>query len=130
LRERVKEITGGKGVDVVYDAVGGPYAEPAVRSLAWQGRYLIVGFAAGDIPKIPMNLLLLKGAALVGVFFGSFAQREPQVQLQNVRELWQLFAAGKLKPVVGEVHPLAEYARAFASLEERRAVGKVVLRTA
>ena len=97
LRERIKEITGGKGVDVVYDAVGGPYAEPAVRSLAWKGRYLVVGFAAGDIPKIPMNLLLLKGAALVGVFFGSFAQREPQVQLQNVRELWQLFEAGKLQ---------------------------------
>ncbi len=107
----VKEITGGKGVDVVYDAVGGPYAEPAVRSLAWKGRYLVVGFAAGDIPKIPMNLLLLKGAALVGVFFGSFAQREPQVQLQNVRELWQLFEAGKLRPVVGEVHALADYAR-------------------
>ena len=130
LRERVKEITGGKGVDVVYDAVGGPYAEPAVRSLAWKGRYLVVGFAAGDIPKIPMNLLLLKGAALVGVFFGSFAEREPQVQQQNVRELWQLFEAGKLKPVVGAVHPLADYAEAFRSMEERRAVGKVVLRIA
>ena len=130
LRERIKEITGGKGVDVVYDAVGGPYAEPAVRSLAWKGRYLVVGFAAGDIPKIPMNLLLLKGASLVGVYFGSFAQREPQVQLQNVRELWQLFEAGKLRPVVGEVHPLADYAPAFAALEQRRAVGKVVLRVA
>jgi NADPH:quinone reductase len=129
LRERVKEITGGNGVDVVYDAVGGPYAEPAVRSLAWKGRYLVVGFAAGEIPKIPMNLLLLKGAALVGVFFGSFAQREPQVQMQNVRELWQMFEAGKLKPVVGSVHPLEDYAAAFGSLEQRRAVGKVVLRT-
>jgi len=128
LRERVKEITGGKGVDVVYDAVGGPHAEAGVRSLAWKGRYLVVGFAAGDIPKIPMNLLLLKGAALVGVFFGSFAQREPQLQLQNVRELWQLFEAGKLRPVVGEVHPLDDYAQAFASMEQRRAVGKVVLR--
>jgi NADPH2:quinone reductase len=130
LRERVKDITGGKGVDVVYDAVGGPYAEPAVRSLAWKGRYLVVGFAAGDIPKIPMNLLLLKGAALVGVFFGSFAEREPQVQQQNVRELWQLFEAGKLKPVVGAVHPLADFAEAFRSMEQRRAVGKVVLRIA
>jgi NADPH:quinone reductase len=130
LRERVKEITGGKGVDVVYDAVGGPYAEPAVRSLAWKGRYLVVGFAAGDIPKIPMNLLLLKGAALVGVFFGAFAEREPQVQRQNVKELWALFEAGKLKPVVGSVHPLADYAEAFRSIEQRRAVGKVVLRIA
>ncbi|MDH5176048.1 MAG: NADPH:quinone oxidoreductase family protein [Gammaproteobacteria bacterium] len=128
LRERIKDITGGKGVDVVYDAVGGPYAEPAVRSLAWKGRYLVVGFAAGDIPKIPMNLLLLKGASLVGVFFGSFAEREPQAQQQNVRELWALFEAGKLKPVVGAVHPLAEYAEAFRSMEQRRAVGKVVLR--
>ncbi len=128
LRERIKDITAGKGVDVVYDAVGGPYAEPAVRSLAWKGRYLVVGFAAGDIPKIPMNLLLLKGAALIGVFFGSFAQREPQVQQQNVRELWQLFEAGKLKPVIGAVHPLEEYAEAFGSIEQRRAVGKVVLR--
>lgn len=128
LRERIKDITGGKGVDVVYDAVGGPYAEPAVRSLAWKGRYLVVGFAAGEIPKIPMNLLLLKGASLVGVFFGSFAEREPQAQQQNVRELWALFEAGKLKPVVGAVHPLAEYAEAFGSMEQRRAVGKVVLR--
>jgi NADPH2:quinone reductase len=128
LRERIKDITGGKGVDVVYDAVGGPYAEPAVRSLAWKGRYLVVGFAAGEIPKIPMNLLLLKGASLVGVFFGSFAEREPQAQQQNVRELWALFESGKLKPVVGAVHPLAEYAEAFRSMEQRRAVGKVVLR--
>ncbi|MDH4105247.1 MAG: NADPH:quinone oxidoreductase family protein [Gammaproteobacteria bacterium] len=128
LRERIKDITGGKGVDVVYDAVGGPYAEPAVRNLAWKGRYLVVGFAAGEIPKIPMNLLLLKGASLVGVFFGSFAEREPQAQQQNVRELWALFEAGKLKPVVGAVHPLADYAEAFGSMEQRRAVGKVVLR--
>jgi NADPH2:quinone reductase len=115
-------------VDVVYDAVGGPYAEPAVRSLAWKGRYLVVGFAAGDIPKIPINLLLLKGAALVGVFFGSFAEREPKVQQQNVRELWAMFEAGKLKPVVGAVYPLADYAQAFGSMEQRRAIGKVVLR--
>lgn len=128
LRERIKDITGGRGVDVVYDAVGGPYAEPAVRSLAWKGRYLVIGFAAGDIPKIPMNLLLLKGAALVGVFFGSFAEREPRVQEQNIRELWALFEAGKLHPVVGAVHPLEDFAAAFRSMEERRAVGKVVLR--
>jgi NADPH2:quinone reductase len=128
LRERLKEITAGKGVDVVYDAVGGPHAEPAVRSLAWKGRYLVVGFAAGDIPKVPLNLLLLKGASLVGVFFGSFASREPELQRQNALELWQLFETGKLKPVVGAVHPLQDYARAFGEIEQRRAVGKVVLR--
>jgi NADPH2:quinone reductase len=128
LRERLKELTAGKGVDVVYDAVGGPHAEPAVRNLAWKGRYLVVGFAAGDIPKIPLNLLLLKGAALVGVFFGSFASREPELQRQNALELWQLFETGRLKPVVGAVHPLQDYARAFGEIEQRRAVGKVVLR--
>jgi NADPH:quinone reductase len=127
LRERIKQITDGKGVDVVYDPVGGPYTEPALRSLAWRGRFLVVGFAAGDIPKVAINLLLLKGAALVGVFFGAFAQREPKVQLQNVRELWELFEAGKLKPVVGSVFALAEGVQAFEALEGRQAKGKVVI---
>jgi NADPH2:quinone reductase len=127
LRERIKDITGGKGVDVVYDPVGGPYTEPAVRSLAWKGRFLVVGFAAGEIPKIAVNLLLLKGAALVGVFFGAFARHEPKVQLQNVRELWALFEAGTLKPVVGQVYPLAQAVLAFEALEGRRATGKVVI---
>jgi NADPH2:quinone reductase len=128
LRERIKEITNGAGVDVVYDPVGGPYTEPALRSLAWKGRYLVVGFAAGDIPKIAINLLLLKGAALVGVFWGAFAKREPQVQAQNARELWAMLEAGKLAPVVGEVHGMDDAVRAFESLEQRRAVGKVVIR--
>jgi NADPH2:quinone reductase len=128
LRERIKEITGGAGVDVVYDPVGGPYTEPALRSLAWKGRYLVVGFAAGDIPKIAINLLLLKGAALVGVFWGAFAKREPQVQAQNAREIWSMLESGKLVPVVGEVHDMDDAVRAFESLEQRRAVGKVVIR--
>ena len=128
VRERLKQITGGKGVDVIYDPVGGPYTEPALRSLAWKGRYLVIGFAAGDIPKIPINLVLLKGAALVGVFFGAFAQREPKEQLQNTRELWEMLEAGKLKPVVGEVHSLEDGVKAFESLEQRRAMGKVVIR--
>ena len=123
----IKEITGGAGVDVVYDPVGGPYTEPAVRSLAWKGRYLVIGFAAGDIPKLPINLLLLKGASLVGVFFGAFAKREPKVQVQNVRELWELLETGKLKPVVGETHALEDYAKAFRALENRTARGKVVI---
>lgn len=127
LRERLKEITGGAGVDVVYDPVGGAYTEPALRSIAWKGRYLVIGFAAGDIPKLPINLLLLKGASLVGVFFGAFAKREPKVQRQNVAELWQMLEAGRLKPVVGAVFPLEQGAQAFLALEQRQAVGKVVI---
>jgi NADPH:quinone reductase len=129
LRQRLKEITGGRGVDVVYDPVGGDLAEPALRSMAWGGRYLVIGFAGGNIPNIPLNLPLLKGCAIVGVFWGSFVQREPDQQLRNVQDLWALFAAGKLTPVVGETHPMEDYARAFQSLQERRARGKVVVRT-
>jgi NADPH2:quinone reductase len=127
LRERVKDITGGKGVDVVYDPVGGALAEPALRSMAWNGRYLVIGFAGGDIPKIPLNLPLLKGCSIVGVFWGSFVQRERDAQRRNVQELWELFEAGRLKPVVGETHAFAVYAAAFESLATRRAQGKVVL---
>jgi NADPH2:quinone reductase len=128
VRERLKEITGGAGVDVVYDPVGGAFTEPAVRSLGWKGRFLVVGFAAGEIPRLPINLLLLKGASLVGVFWGAFAKREPQVQRQNTRELWELLEAGKLKPVVGQVYALEDGAEAFAALEGRQAKGKVVIR--
>jgi NADPH2:quinone reductase len=127
LRERLKQLTAGVGVDVVYDPVGGEYTEPVVRSLAWKGRYLVIGFAAGQIPKLAINLLLLKGASLVGVFWGAFARAEPEVQRQNARELWQLFEAGRLRPVVGEVHTLEDGAQAFATLEGRRARGKVVI---
>jgi NADPH2:quinone reductase len=127
LRERVKEITKGAGVDVVYDPVGGALAEPAVRSLAWKGRFLVIGFAAGEIPKLATNLLLLKSASLVGVFWGAFAKREPQVQMQNARELWELFEAGRLKPVVGRVYSLEDGASALAALEARQAKGKVVI---
>jgi NADPH2:quinone reductase len=127
LKERIKEITRGKGVDVVYDPVGGALAEPALRSMAWKGRYLVIGFAAGDIPRIPLNLPLLKGCSIVGVFWGSFVGREPQVQMQNVAELWALFESGKLRPVVGETHRMEGYASAFDSLRSRRALGKVVV---
>ncbi|MFO1392817.1 MAG: NADPH:quinone oxidoreductase family protein [Steroidobacteraceae bacterium] len=127
LRQRLKEITGGKGVDVVYDPVGGDLAEPALRSMAWGGRYLVIGFAAGQIPSIPLNLPLLKGCSIVGVFWGSFVQREPEVQKRNVVELWEMFQSGRLKPVVGETHELADYAAAFESLQARRARGKVVV---
>jgi NADPH2:quinone reductase len=127
LKDRIKDITRGKGVDVVYDPVGGSLAEPALRSMAWKGRYLVIGFAAGDIPRIPLNLPLLKGCSIVGVFWGSFIGREPQVQMQNVAELWALFESGKLKPVVGETHPMEDFAAAFDSLRGRRARGKVVV---
>lgn len=128
LRERIKEITGGAGVDVVYDPVGGPYTEPAVRSLAWKGRFLVIGFAAGEIPKLAINLLLLKGASLVGVFWGAFAKREPREQMQNVRELWDLLEAGRLRPVVGQSYALEDGVKAFEALEGRQARGKVVIR--
>ena len=128
LRERLKVITGGRGVDVVYDPVGGALAEPALRSMAWQGRYLVIGFAGGDIPKIPLNLPLLKGCSIVGVYWGSFAQRERDVQRQNVAELWRLFETGSLSPSVGETHALEDFAAAFEALSSRRAQGKVVLK--
>ena len=128
LRERIKEITGGKGVDVVYDPVGGELAEPALRGVAWKGRYLVIGFAGGDIPRIPLNLPLLKGCSVVGVYWGSFAGREPEVQRQNVAELWQMFESGRLVPVVGETHELDDFAAAFEALATRRARGKVVVR--
>ncbi len=127
LRERIKEITGGKGVDVVYDPVGGSLAEPALRSMAWRGRYLVIGFAGGDIPRIPLNLPLLKGCSIVGVFWGSFALRERDEQRRNVEELWGMFEAGRLMPVVGETHRLDDYAAAFECLASRRAQGKVVV---
>ena len=127
LKDTVKELTGGKGVDVVYDPVGGDYAEPAIRSMGWNGRYLVIGFASGPIPKIALNLTLLKGCSIVGVFWGRFTTEEPKVHLQNVKELWELFAAKKLSPVVNDCFPIEEYEKAFNCLLERRARGKVVL---
>ncbi|MCB1699947.1 MAG: NADPH:quinone oxidoreductase family protein [Pseudomonadales bacterium] len=127
LKDAVKELTGGKGVDVVYDPVGGEYAEPAIRSMAWNGRYLVIGFASGPIPKIPLNLTLLKGCSIVGVFWGRFTGEEPKVHLQNIAELWELFAAGKLNPVVTDVFPLEQYEEAYNCMIERRARGKVII---
>lgn len=127
LRDRIKSITGGKGVDVIYDPVGGDMAEAALRSIAWNGRFLVVGFAAGDIPKIPLNLALLKGASIVGVFWGAFTQRETANHLQNIKELWSLFAEQKLSPIVTDVFALDDYKKAFKQLTERRALGKVIM---
>ncbi len=129
LKERIKEITGGKGVDVVYDPVGDRFAEPAVRSMAWNGRYLIVGFAAGDIPKIPLNLALLKGCSLMGVFWGRFNGEEPAASAENLAELQAMFEDGTLKPLVSKTYPFEDAPQAIRDLMERRAKGKICLVT-
>ena len=127
LRERIKALTDGKGVDVVYDAVGGAYTEPAFRSIAWRGRLLVVGFAAGDIPKLPLNLALLKGASVVGVFWGDFARREPRQFAESVRQLGAWYREGKLRPHVSQTLPLARAAEALKLMAARQVKGKLVL---
>ena len=127
LRERIKALTDGRGVDVVYDPVGGPYSEPAFRSLAWRGRLLVVGFAAGDIPKLPLNLMLLKGAAVVGVFWGDFARREPKQFADSVRQLGEWYRQGKLRPHVSQTFPPEKAADALKLMAARQVKGKVVL---
>jgi NADPH:quinone reductase len=129
LREAIRAHTDGRGVDVVYDPVGGRYAEPAVRGLAWKGRYLVVGFAAGDIPKIPLNLVLLKGSALVGVYWGDFTRREPEASAANFGQLVAWLRAGKIRPLVGATYPLERAADALADLMKRKVQGKAVLVT-
>jgi NADPH2:quinone reductase len=128
LRERIKALAGGKGVDVIYDAVGGPYTEPAFRCIAWRGRHLVIGFAAGEIPKLPLNLALLKGASVVGVFWGEFTRREPQAFAESARQLARWYKEGKLKPHVSATFPLAKAAEAMNLLASRKAKGKVVIR--
>ncbi|HMD35003.1 MAG TPA: NADPH:quinone oxidoreductase family protein [Vicinamibacterales bacterium] len=129
LRERIKALTGGKGPDVIYDAVGGSYTEPALRSIAWRGRLLVVGFAAGEIPKIPLNLTLLKGCSIVGVYWGDFSRREPMRFAESMRQLGAWYAAGRLKPHVSAVFPLARAADALKLMAARKVTGKVVLST-
>ena len=127
LKQTLKELTGGRGVDIVYDCVGGKYAEPAVRALAWEGRFLVVGFAAGDIPKLPLNLLMLKGADAVGVFWGEAVRRNPQGHRANMIEVLRWVAEGKLAVRIHGTYPLAEIREAIAVLDRREATGKVVL---
>ena len=129
LRERIKALTDGRGVDVVYDPVGGSYTEPAFRSLAWRGRLLVVGFAAGEIPKLPLNLALLKGASVVGVFWGDFARREPRQFADSVRQLGAWYAEGKLRPHVSQTLPLERAADALKLMAARQVKGKIVLTT-
>jgi NADPH:quinone reductase len=127
IKEKIKALTNGKGVDVVYDAVGDKYSEPAIRSLAWKGRYLVVGFAAGEIPKIPLNLALLKGASIVGVFWGLFAQTEPMQSMQNFADILGFIREGKLKQHIHKIYPLANAAQALTDLTERKVIGKCVI---
>jgi NADPH2:quinone reductase len=129
LRERIKDLTNGNGVDVVYDPVGSQYAEPALRGMAWNGRYLVVGFAGGEIPRIPLNLPLLKGCAIVGVFWGGFLAREPERHRENQRQLQAWIAGGTISPYISATYPLAEVAQALRAIMDRKAIGKIVLVT-
>ena len=127
LKEKVKELTNGKGVDVVYDPVGDVFAEPAIRSMAWKGRYLVVGFAGGQIPKIPLNLTLLKGCAVMGVFWGQFATLEPQQSMKNFIDIVGWISAGKLSQHIHKIYPLAQAPQALQDLADRRVVGKAII---
>ena len=125
--EEVKNLTDGKGVDVVYDAIGGDYAEPAVRAMAWGGRYLVVGFVAGYIPNIPLNLTLLKGTSLVGVFWGRFNAEQPKDARQNIIDLLRLLQEGNIKPHISGVYSLEDAAKALRQMAERKVMGKLVI---
>ena len=127
FRERLKELTEGKGPDVIYDPVGGDYAEPAFRSIAWRGRYLVVGFAAGPIPALPWNLALLKGASIVGVFWGDFSRRESAANAAMMQELAQWYGQGKIKPVIHKTMPMAELKQAYTEMGSRGVMGKLVM---
>ncbi len=126
LSARIKALSGGDGVDMVYDAVGGDYAEPAIRALAWEGRFLVIGFAAG-IPRIPLNLTLLKGSQIVGVFWGASTVRDPAGHRRNVAELFQMYGAGKIRPRISASFPLERAGEAMRLMDERKVMGKVVL---
>ena len=128
LKETVKELTGGDGVDVVYDPVGGELADQAFRATAWHGRYLVIGFASGDIPKFAANIALLKEASVIGVWWGTWAAKNPALQMQNLEALGALIGEGKLEPRVTESYALEDYVEAFRAITERRARGKVILR--
>jgi NADPH2:quinone reductase len=127
LKDRVKEITNGKGVDVIYDPVGGHFSELALRAIAWKGRHLVIGFANGEIPKIPINLTLLKGASIVGVFWGAFAQNQPKESLENIKQLLTWFAKGDLKPHIDKTYSLQNAPKALEAMMQRKTKGKIVI---
>ncbi|HWK98244.1 MAG TPA: NADPH:quinone oxidoreductase family protein [Pseudolabrys sp.] len=128
LKDGLRRVTGGKGVDVIYDPVGGSYAEAALRGIAWEGRYLVIGFAAGDIPKVPFNLYLLKSANVLGVFWGAWTERDPDGHRANTAQLLAWAAEGRLSSHVHAVYPLSEAAAALKAIAERKVMGKVILR--
>jgi NADPH:quinone reductase len=128
LRERIKEISNGKGVDVIYDSVGGNYTEAAFRSIAWKGRYLVVGFASGTIPNLPLNLVLLKGASIVGVFWGAFSTKESKQSMLNFQELLDLFEKGNLKPHIHAQYQFEQVAEALNEILHRKVRGKIILK--
>lgn len=128
VRERLKTLTKGQGVDVIIDPVGGDLFETVFRSIAWNGRMLVIGFASGTIPSLPANLPLLKGAAVIGVFWGAFAQRQPQDNVENFQQLFAWYAQGKLKPLVSQTFALQDTAQAIKTLAARKAVGKLVIK--
>jgi len=127
IRDSLKELTGGKGPDVVYDPVGGDMAEPVLRSIAWRGRYLVIGFAQGGIPALPWNLHLLKGASIVGVFWGEFVRREPEASARGMAELARWYAEGKIKPAIDLRLPMRELPAAYARMATRKVQGKVLM---
>lgn len=127
LKERVRALTDGRGADVVYDPVGGSYAASAFRCVAWNGRYLVVGFAAGEIPHVPLNLPLLKGYSIVGVYWGGFVQREPAASAANMKQLMDWVAAGKLAPLISARYPLSQAVDALFAMMRREVAGKVVI---
>ena len=127
IRDSLKELTGGKGPDVVYDPVGGDLAEPVLRSIAWRGRYLVIGFAQGGIPALPWNLPLLKGASIVGVFWGEFVRREPEASARGMAELARWYAEGKIKPAIDLRLPMRELPAAYARMATRKVQGKVLM---
>lgn len=130
LKDRVRELTGGQGADVIYDPVGGDLFDTAIRCIGWEGRFLVIGFASGRIPELPTNLVLLKSCQVVGVFWGAFTARESDLNESYLAELAEWFREGRLKPLVSETYPLEEAAQAMRVISERRAVGKIVLTTA
>tara|TARA_R110002073_G_scaffold331253_2_gene515917 strand:- start:533 stop:1513 length:981 start_codon:yes stop_codon:yes gene_type:complete len=127
LKDRVKELTNGKGVEVIYDPVGGDFSEQAFRAIAWKGRHLVIGFANGEIPKIPFNLPLLKGADITGVFWGAFAQKEPQKSLENIQQLLTWFAKGEVKPHIDKTYSLEDAPIALEDMMNRKVKGKIVI---
>jgi NADPH2:quinone reductase len=127
VRDALKALTDGRGVDVIYDPVGGDLAEAAFRSIAWRGRYLVIGFAHGSVPSLPLNLPLLKGASVVGAYWGEFARREPQAVVRGLMELAAWYAAGRVKPVLDRVLPMEQLPEAFARMASRQVLGKIVL---